>query len=358
MRSDPSPWGLSRVLAPAGVLPQQAWRLDPDPQPGPGEVVLDVERLNLDAASLRQLREQHGTGAAVRAAVLAIVAERGKMQNPVTGSGGMLLGTVRAVGPDSPLGLRAGERVASLVSLSLTPLRITDGLRRWDGRGAQVPCAGTAVLFARSIATTLPADLPESLALSVLDVCGAPALTGRVVRRHGPGAAVCVLGAAGKSGALSLVAARRAGAGRLVALVQNEEQAGRVHAAGLADEVVVADARDAVAVAAAVTPAVDVTMVCVDVGGCEHGAVLATADGGTVVFFSMATSFTAAALGAEGLAADVEMLIGNGYAPGHAALALNLVREEPALRELLEGGPAVPERRRTSPVAGENTACP
>jgi L-erythro-3,5-diaminohexanoate dehydrogenase len=79
-----------------------------------------------------------------------------------------------------------------------------------------------------------------------------------------------------------------------------------------------------------------VTVVCVDVPGCEHGAILATADRGTVVFFSMATSFTAAALGAEGLAADVTMLIGNGYLPGHARQALDLVRAEPALQRLLQ----------------------
>lgn len=206
-----SPIGLHRVLAPAGVLPQQADRLDADPVPWPDEVVLDVHRLNLDAASYRQLREAHGTGAPLRAAVCDIVARRGKMQNPVTGSGGMLLGTVREVGPESPLGLVVGQRVATLVSLTLTPLRITDGLAGWDGQGEQVPCAGTAVLFGRSIAAVLPDDLPESLALSVLDVCGAPALTARVVgRRERP--SVCVLGGGGKSGSLSLVAARRAGA--------------------------------------------------------------------------------------------------------------------------------------------------
>jgi L-erythro-3,5-diaminohexanoate dehydrogenase len=90
-------------------------------------------------------------------------------------------------------------------------------------------------------------------------------------------------------------------------------------------------------VAAAVGDQVDVTVVCVDVPGCEHGAVLATRDGGTVVFFSMATSFAAAALGAEGLAADVQMLIGNGYVPGHAQFALQLLRTEPGVRALFEG---------------------
>ena len=80
----------------------------------------------------------------------------------------------------------------------------------------------------------------------------------------------------------------------------------------------------------------DVTVVCVDVPGCEGGAILATAEGGTVIFFSMATSFSAAALGAEGLAADVTMLIGNGYVPGHAELALDLLRTEPGVRSLFE----------------------
>ena len=42
----------------------------------------------------------------------------------------------------------------------------------------------------------------------------------------------------------------------------------------------------------------------------------------------MATSFSAAALGAEGLAADVTMLVGNGYVPGHAAYALELLRAD------------------------------
>jgi L-erythro-3,5-diaminohexanoate dehydrogenase len=92
----------------------------------------------------------------------------------------------------------------------------------------------------------------------------------------------------------------------------------------------------ATAVERALGAPADVTVVCVDVPGCEHGAVLSTAEGGTVIFFSMATSFSAAALGAEGLAADVTMLIGNGYVPGHAELALDLLRTEPGVRSLFE----------------------
>jgi L-erythro-3,5-diaminohexanoate dehydrogenase len=268
----------------------------------------------------------------VRAEVLAIVAARGKMQNPVTGSGGMLIGTVEEVGPASPLGLKPGDRIATLVSLTLTPLSIADGLARWDGTSEQVPCDGYAILFGRSIAAVLPDDLDPELALAVLDVCGAPALTDRVTRGY-RNPTVAVIGGAGKSGSLSLAAARRAGA-RTVGVVPTGAERDRLAAAGIADVVVLADARDPVALSAAIGAPVDVTVVCVDVPGCEHGAILATADGGTVIFFSMATSFAAAALGAEGLAADVTMLVGNGYVPGHAAFALDLLRGEPAVRRL------------------------
>ncbi len=365
MNTSSSPLGLHRVIEPPGVLPQAAWRLDASPAIAPDEVRIRVDRLNLDAASYRQLREAYSADPdKIRRAVLDIITTRGKMQNPVTGSGGMLTGTVDEVGPASPLGLTPGQRIATLVSLTLTPLQITDGLAAWDGQSEQVPCEGHAILFARSIAAVLPEDLSVELSLAVLDVCGAPALTRRVVKE---GAVVLVVGAAGKSGSLSAAAARQAGASKIIGVVPGEAEAsllrhpvttqdggapGTAHGvrprretspaapeSPLVDEVVVADARDPVALAEKVTSAggpADVTVVCVDVAGCEGGAILSTRQGGTVIFFSMATSFSAAALGAEGLAADVTMLVGNGYVPGHADLALDLIRTTLSVRRLFE----------------------
>jgi L-erythro-3,5-diaminohexanoate dehydrogenase len=342
--SDPT--GLHRVLDEGVVLPQAAQRLDNRRELWPDEVRVRLETLNLDAASFRQLEtKHHHDGDAVRREVLDIVSARGKMQNPVTGSGGMLIGTVEEVGPHSTLGLRVGDHVATLVSLTLTPLMIEDGLERWDGRSEQVPAEGYAVLFGRSIAATIPDDLPPTLSLAVMDVCGAPALTARIVeewsrlRGTADGPVVAVIGGAGKSGSLSLAAAARAGCRRTVGVVPHDAEAELLRASGLADDVVVADARDPIALRDAVAAtggAADITVVCVDVPGCEGGAILATAPGGTVIFFSMATSFPAAALGAEGLAADVTMLVGNGYTPGHAAYALELLRDNQGVRSLFE----------------------
>jgi len=188
----------------------------------------------------------------------------------------------------------------------------------------------------------LPDDLPIPLSLAVLDVCGAPALTRRVVKQ---GAVVVIIGAAGKSGSLSAAAARQSGAAKVIGVVPTEAEAQLLRnlpttqESPLADEIVIADARDPVGLAEKVQAAGgpgDVTVVCVDVAGCEGGAILSTAQGGTVIFFSMATSFSAAALGAEGMAADVTMLVGNGYVPGHAEFALELIRATPSVRRLFD----------------------
>ncbi len=348
--TEASPVGMHRVLDPAGgALPQAAIRLDARPELWPDEVRIDVDTLNLDAASYRQLEQSHRgpSGAldvpALKAQILEIIATRGKMQNPVTGSGGMLIGTVAEVGPASPLGLQVGDRVATLVSLSLTPLVLTDGLAAWDGASERLPTAGHAILFGRSIAAVLPSDLEPQLALMVMDVCGAPALVRRVVRSYaasGSAPTVLVLGGAGKSGSLALAAAADAGAGRRIGVVPHEREAAVLRCTALADEVVIADARSPLELARAVTAAggpADITVVCVDVPGCEQPAILSTAQGGTVIFFSMATNFAAAALGAEGLAADVTMLVGNGFVPGHADYALELLRGNADVRRLFEG---------------------
>jgi L-erythro-3,5-diaminohexanoate dehydrogenase len=80
----------------------------------------------------------------------------------------------------------------------------------------------------------------------------------------------------------------------------------------------------------------DVTISCVNVADAEMAAILVTRDRGVVYFFAMSTSFTRAALGAEGVGKDVDLFIGNGFARGHAEHTLALVRGNPAIRALFE----------------------
>jgi L-erythro-3,5-diaminohexanoate dehydrogenase len=335
-------YGLHRVLEPQGVLPQPAWRIDNTMEVFSNEILIDVETLNIDSASFHQIREaEGGDPARIVEHMKRIVAERGKHHNPVTGSGGMLIGTVREIGPDlaGRVDLKVGDRIATLVSLSLTPLALEE-VTGMDVVTGQVDVRGQAILFESGLYAKLPEDLPDKLALAVLDVCGAPAQTARMVRE---GDTVVVLGAGGKSGTLVLGQARKSAGptGRVIAVEYGEAGCERLRSLGLAEEVFNLDATRPVEVLQAVEEATagrlaDVTINCVNVPGTEMSSILATRDEGTVYFFSMATSFTAAALGAEGVGKDVTMIVGNGYAKGHAELALGLIRENRALRELFQ----------------------
>jgi len=80
----------------------------------------------------------------------------------------------------------------------------------------------------------------------------------------------------------------------------------------------------------------DLSINCVNIPDTEMASILPVKDNGTVYFFSMATSFTKAALGAEGVGKDVNMIIGNGYTKDHAEITLEELRENKAIRDLFE----------------------
>ena len=303
------------------------------------EILIDVETLNIDAASFRQMSEQAGGDSrGIQDIILKTVADRGKQHNPVTGSGGMLVGKVARIGEalKGKIDLAVGDRIATLVSLSLTPLQIAE-ITAIRTETCQVDVTAQAVLFESGIYAKLPEDMPDKLALAVLDVAGAPAQTAKIVQ---PGDTVLVIGGGGKSGLLCLHEAKKQAGpqGKVIALDLTGSALARIERAGSADIILQGDAKDSVAVLTKVSQATEgawrISPSTAWMYPVEMSSILATRDEGLVYFFSMATSFTAAALGAEGVGKDVQMLIGNGYTKGHAEIALNVLRESAALREI------------------------
>jgi L-erythro-3,5-diaminohexanoate dehydrogenase len=350
VRPAPHPLGLHRSLEPPGVLPQVARVLDSTPVALENEIAIRVRTLSIDSASFRNLREtEASTGESVSAQIARIVGERGKMHNPVTGSGGMLLGEVAGVGSSHPAAktLEPGSRIASLVSLTWTPLRL-DSVGAVHAASERVDVAGTAILFARTLYARLPEDLPEAVALAAFDVAGAPTA---VLRDARAGQTVVVVGA-GKAGLLCLAAAREAvgDAGTVVAIEPSEAAASRARSLGVADAVIELDARNAVPLLEAVEEKTggalaDLVVNVANAAGTEAASVLCARDDGAVLFFGMATSFSAAALGAEGLAKPTRLSIGNGFVPGHDDVALGLLRRHPRLAEAfarIAGGASEP----------------
>lgn len=339
-RTTPHPLGTHRVLEPSGAMPQTAHKLDNTAVALENEILCDVQMLNIDSASFKQIFDYCGEQPErIAAHIMETVRERGKQHNPVTGSGGMFVGTVRKIGRQlaGTVDLVAGERIASLVSLTLTPLAI-DAVTRVDVTTGRVWVSGTAILFESGLWAKLPGDIPDEVALAVFDVAGAPAQVARMTK---PGMTVVVIGADGKSGMLACARAKSAAGprGRVIGVAPDPATASArlLQEGRLVDHFIAADARDALTLGEkvrGVAPELaDLVVNCVNVPGTELASILCAKDEGVVYFFSMSTSFTSAALGAEGAGKDVTMIIGNGYAKNHAATALQTLRDNPALRE-------------------------
>lgn len=347
MRTGGNRYGIHRVIEPKGVLPQPARVLNNNmSEIWDNEMKIDVIRLNIDSASFHQIKtklENQGHKDLEKAFaehVIDLTERTGKHKNEDTGSGGMLIGRVAEVGPKFEMKERisVGDKVASLVSLSLTPLkvrRVRDVYLDKD----QVDIEGEAILFSSGVYAKLPDNMDENLALSVLDVAGAPAQVERLVKQ---GDTVAVIGAHGKSGVLcNAVAKERCGSsGKVIGVVRKESYIPVCKETGC-DEVVIADATDALGIHEGIAgltggKMADVVINCVNIEDTEMSSILACKDRGLVYFFSMATSFTKAALGAEGIGADIDMILGNGYAHNHASFSLNLLNRNSVLMKIFK----------------------
>ena len=338
-------YGTHRVIEPKGVLTQADWKIDNDmDKKYSNEIICDVISLNVDSASFTQISEAcGGDEKKIGEMIMGIVAERGKQQNPVTGSGGMFIGKVAYIGEDllakPDFDLKVGDKIASLVSLSMTPLKIKE-IKAIHKDIDRVDIVGQAVLFESALYAKLPEDMSEPLALAALDVAGAPAQARKLPKE---GDSVLILGANGKSAVLcGYEAMKKVGPnGKVVGVVRKASQVPALQELGVYTDVVVADCTKPVEVMEAALAAndgkeYDISICCVNIESCEMSAILPVRDDGLVYFFSMATSFTKAALGAEGIGKDVTMIVGNGYTKNHAEITLNVLRENPKLRKLFD----------------------
>ncbi len=336
-------FGSHRVISPKAALPQPAEKLNNDVTTlWDNEILVDVETLNIDSASFTQIKEEaEGDERKIKEIILNITNQYGKLQNPITGSGGILTGSINYVGEklSKKCDLKKGDRIVSLVSLSLTPLKIFN-INEVKCDTAQVGVDGKAILFESSIYTRIPDDIPLPLALAVLDICGAPAQTSRLIS---PGNIVVIIGAGGKSGILCAYAAReKLGTnGKVIGIGHSDKSIKNLDAVDLCDSILKLDAQDALSCFKEISEVTngrlaDLVINCVNVPDTELASILMCRNRGKIYFFSMATSFTKAALGAEGVGKDIDMVIGNGYTKGHAETALNILRRSEKIRKLYE----------------------
>ncbi len=172
------PLGTHRVIEPAGAMPQSAWKIDNTPIAFENEILCDVEVLNIDSASFKQIADAcdgdaendqraHARTSCASAASSTIPSRAAAACSSATCSKSARRCATRSI-------CKAGDRIASLVSLTLTPLHI-EAITRIDVATGRVWIRGKAILFESGLWAKLPDDIDENVALAVLDVAGAPA---------------------------------------------------------------------------------------------------------------------------------------------------------------------------------------
>jgi len=357
-------YGAHRVLKPAFALPQSALKIDNTPRLAhPHELLLDVDFLMLDATSMRNIMESSANNLARAASrIRNIINSRGKMHNPVTNSGGVLVGKIREVGskffeihPPLKGGNSTGQTIIPVASLSTLPLHIK---RVKNITGDCVAAEGTAVMFSCMRICPVPEDFGPKLSLACVDISSlAPqvkrCLTKLAKNRRGT-IYILILGC-GKAGLAAMYTIRELEKTlrkknptrpkiKILAVDFNRAQVDFVKSLRIADVILRADAHNARELYAFVKTNTkealcDFVINVVTVPGTETATVLCTRERnphGIIFWFSMATRFDQAALATDSLGKDVTMLIGNGVADVQIEETFSLVRTYPQLRNYFE----------------------
>ncbi len=335
-------YGFNRVLEPKNSFLQTAWKIDNTMVINENELLLDVEILNINFVSFVQMIEEaNGEKSRMENRILEIVNNRGKLHNPITGTGGMLYGRVNQIGKaySNKQGLKTGDEVISLVSLSTTPLKI-DKILDIDIGFAQVSIIGQAIMFESSLISKKPDDLPLKVLISAWDEAGAPAETTRIVK---PGDRVIILGAWTKLGLLCGFAAReKSGSkGKIVGVINSEEGRKKAEESQVFDEILCCDISNTFNFYNEYfeeNNLFDVVINCSEEAYAEIITLFFVKNKGIVFFPSLSSDSNAAGLSAESIGKDITIIPYKGYVEGHTELSLKLLRKYDKLRKLLQEG--------------------
>lgn len=167
-------YGIQRVLEPKNVLPTSAWKLDNGRNIYPDELRVSIKRIHLEGTGFKQIcTESNDDEKKIKQNIIDMVIRRGKLHNPVTDTGGLVMGTVEEIGSgyDNVQGLKEGDLVicnASAASLPMYIEEITSINRAFN----QVEAKGYVIVHSMIPVVKAPEDLPLDMLMFAFDQSG------------------------------------------------------------------------------------------------------------------------------------------------------------------------------------------
>ena len=163
-------FGVSRVLEPKESIPVTAWKIDNSRAISPEEIRVRLETIHVEWDNFNQICSHCGYDATgVKARIMQIIEERGKLHNPYTGSGGLFMGVIDEIGSLVDAGdLKVGDRVVGLSSLTGVPMSI-ERIGNIDFNYGQLECRGYVICFETTTMVKYDGSVTPKYLLSAID---------------------------------------------------------------------------------------------------------------------------------------------------------------------------------------------
>lgn len=163
-------FGVSRVMEPKGAVPATAWKLDNQRQISPKEIRIRLEKVHIEWDNFNQICSHCGYDEMrIKARIMQIIEERGKLHNPFTGSGGLFMGTIEEIGSEVDAeGLKVGDRVFSQSSITGMAMHI-DRITRFDFNYGQMECQGYVICFEATSLIRYTGEVSAKYLLTAID---------------------------------------------------------------------------------------------------------------------------------------------------------------------------------------------
>lgn len=333
--------GVGRSIEPKDSILQPAWRIDNSMSLRAGEMLVSVRIININLVSFNEIGDEtEFIDELFRQRIIDIIDQRGKLHNPITGTGGMLFGRVEKMDAQylNKQNLKIGDEIISMTSLTVTPIKI-ERIISIDYESAQMAVEGHAILFSDSPVVKVPSDLPLKTVISAMDEAGAPMRTDEIVKE---GDHVLIMGGSGKVGLLCAFAAMRKLRGKenLVALVASQADKEKLSSIHVFSKIITMDATDISNIGYTDTipdfdDSFDVVINCINKPDTELISLTAAKPKGILFFATLSSNERLAALTAESMGKELQILTYTGFMEGHAEFTMNLMREYPQLQSLL-----------------------
>ena len=352
------PYGINRVLEPKHVLPTSAWKLDNNRSIYSDELKVSIQRIHLEGTGFKQIcTESNDDEKKIKQAIIDIVIRRGKLHNPVTDTGGLVMGTVEEIGQDydNRSGLKIGDAVICNASAASIPMYI-ENITSVNRVFNQVEANGYAIVHSLIPLVKVPEDIPLDLLMFVFDQSGTLYRLNELV---GNKERFLVVGNSMLTNLIyGYVIRQKAGeAGQITCLLDKKSN---TRFTGCGIDRLISQVFDEVSFLDILRPMecmrqldaesyYDLSINCAEIPGAETINILATKPGGTVMFANLINNLNIALYITESISKNLEVRGAEGYLEKYDQFDMGIVRGMAPYMEDLTIAQTKPREPETEP---------